>query len=304
MNIIKKLWEKIKSPSKSLAIIGSVLSIAIMAGTVALVVLGKTESVFIYLLYALSATALAFVVWIGVYFTPKVKNTIILELKKHKFTNELLDSYGYRSIIFAICSFIINVAYAGFQGVMAVLSRSVWLGSLAVYYLVISLIRGGIVATSRKRGRANGEFTEAKQIRAYRNCGIYLVLLNFALIGAVVQMVAYGGGFKYAGNMIYVMAVYAFYKLGMGIYNIFRAKKCNDYTIQSIKNISFADALVSILGLQTAMLYAFSENYQPRVPNALTGGAVLVLIIAMGIFMIIKGQKELKKIKEAVSSGQ
>lgn len=304
MNIIKTVWEKIKSPSKTLAIIGSILSILIIAGTVVLVVLGKTESIFVYLLYALSATALAFVVWMAIYFIPKIKEMITSELKRHKFTKELLDSYGYRSIIFAICSFIINVAYASFQGVMAILSRSIWLGSLAVYCLAISLIRGGIVATSRKREQANGEFTEIKQIRAYRNCGIYLVLLNFALVGAVVQMVAFGGGFKYAGNMIYVMAVYAFYKLGMGLYNIFRAKKCNDYTIQSIKNISFADALVSILGLQTAMLYAFSEDYQPRVPNALTGGAVLVLIIAMGIFMIVKGKKELKKFEEVDISGQ
>lgn len=304
MNIIKKAWAKIKSPSKMLAIVGSVLSILIIAVTVALVVLGKTESVFVYLLYALSATALAFVVWMAIYFISKIKEMITSELKRHKFTNELLASYGYRSIIFAICSFIINVAYASFQGVMAILSRSIWLGSLAVYYLAISLIRGGIVVVSRKKEQSSELFTTKKQVRAYRNCGIYLVLLNFALVGAVVQMVAYGGGFKYAGNMIYVMAVYAFYKLGMGIYNLFRAKKCNDYTIQSIKNISFADALVSILGLQTAMLYAFSEDYQPRVPNALTGGAVLVLIIAMGIFMIVKGQKELNNFKETESSGQ
>lgn len=298
MNIIKKLWEKIKSPSVAYGVWGSVLSLLIIAGTVTLVVLGLTESVFVYLLYALSATALAYLVLIAIYFVPKIKGWVISQLKKHKFTNELLDSYGYRSIIFAIWSFIVNVAYAVFQGVMAILSRSVWLGSLAVYYLVISLIRGGIVAISRRREKAGEAFTRERQIRAYRNCGIYLVLLNFALTGAVVQMVAYGGGFKYAGNMIYVMAVYAFYKLGMGIYNIFKAKKCDDYTIQSIKNISFADALVSILGLQTALLYAFSENYQPRVPNALTGGVVSVVIIAMGIYMIVCGQKELKKLRK------
>lgn len=301
MNIIKKLWEKIKSPSVAYGIGGSILSLLIIAGTVTLVVLGLTESVFVYLLYALSATALAYLVWMAICFVPRIKGLVILQLKKHKFTNELLDSYGYRSIIFAVWSFIVNVAYAIFQGVMAILSRSVWLGSLSVYYLVISLIRGGIVAISRKREET---FTRERQIRAYRNCGIYLVLLNFALTGAVVQMVAYGGGFKYAGNMIYVMAVYAFYKLGMGIYNIFKAKKCDDYTIQSIKNISFADALVSILGLQTALLYAFSENYQPLVPNALTGGVVSVLIIAMGIYMIVRGQKELKKIKEVEDCGQ
>ena len=298
----KDIWNKLKAPSVLFSILYSIGSILVITATLVLLILGYTYNVFGYVLYAISAIALTYLVYIIVYFAPTIKKAIINTLKKHKFTNELLESYGYRSIIFAIFSFIINIAYAVFQGVIAILSGSIWYGALATYYIAISCIRGGVVAVSRKRKQLGETFTLEKQLKSYRNCGIYLVFLNFALLGAIVQMVLSDQGFKYAGIMIYVMATYAFYKLGMSIYNLFKARSHNDYTIQSIKNISFADALVSILALQTALLYTFSENYQPYLPNSLTGGAVSLAIIAMGIYMIIKGNRELREInKESIS---
>ena len=81
------------------------------------------------------------------------------------------------------------------------------------------------------------------------------------------------------------------------LYNLIKAKKHNDYTIQSIKNISFADALVSILALQTALLSAFSPEYKPYLPNSLTGGAVSISIIAIGVIMVVNGQKKLKDLR-------
>jgi len=297
MSKIKEFLAKLESQKAWVKIVNYILAVAIIVFTLVLVCLGYSNNIFAYLLYGIAAIALTYLVIITVFVIPKIKDGIIRTLKKHKFTNELLESYGYRSIIFAICSFIVNIAYAVFQGVIAILSHSIWFGALATYYIAISLIRGGIVAISRKKKNNNEELTLEKQVKSYRNCGIYLVLLNFALMGAVVQMVLSDQGFKYAGIMIYVMATYAFYKLGMSIYNLFKAKKHNDYTIQSIRNISFADALVSILALQTALLYAFSENYQPYLPNSLTGGAVSIIIIGMGIFMIVRGQKKLKEIE-------
>jgi len=107
--------------------------------------------------------------------------------------------------------------------------------------------------------------------------------------------------------MIYVMATYAFWKLGNSIYNIIKARKHNDCTIQSIKNINFADALVSILALQTALLDTFGGDYNPFLPNLLTGVAVSITIIGVGILMIVRGQANLKKInkpKEEMKNGE
>ena len=300
----QKFFLKLKTPKTWFAIVYTIIATLIIAATITLVCVNLVNNIVTYIFFGLSAIALSYLVYLAIYYTPKLKDAIIKSMKKHKFTNEMLSSYGYRSTIFAFCSLIINIAYAVFQGVFAILSHSIWFGALATYYIAISLIRGGIIFISRKRQKNKSEFTLEKQIKSYRNCGIYLVLLNFALIGALVQLVLTDNGFKYAGLMIYVMATYAFYKLTMSVYNLFKAKKHNDYTIQSIRNISFADSLVSILALQTALLYEFAPNANADIPNALTGGAVSIAIITIGLYMAINGTKQLKNIQKEKENGQ
>ncbi len=295
---------KLKTPKNWFAIVYSIIALIIIAITITLVAVDLVNNIVTYIFFGLSAIALTYLVYLVVFYIPKIKEAIIKSMKKHKFTNEMLSSYGYRSTIFAFCSLIINIAYAIFQGIFAILSRSIWFGALATYYIIISLIRGGIIFVARKKKKSKHEFTLEKQIKSYRNCGIYLVLLNFALVGAIIQLVLTNNGFKYAGLMIYCMATYAFYKLSMSIYNLFKAKKHNDYTIQSIRNISFADALVSILALQTALLYEFSPNHNSTLPNALTGGAVSAIIIVVGLYMAISGAIKLKNLQKEKENGQ
>ena len=301
---LKNFYLKLKSPSLTFSIVFSIIAILIISATIILVALNLTHNIITYIFFGLSAIALTYLVYLFVLYIPKLKDKIINNMQKHKFTNEMLISYGYRSTIFAFCSLIINILYAIFQGVFAILAQSIWFGALATYYIIISLIRGGIIFIARKKKKNKEEFTIEKQIKPYRNCGIYLIFLNFALIGALVQLVVTNNGFKYAGLMIYCMATYAFYKLAMSIYNLFKARKHNDYTIQSIRNISFADSLVSILALQTALLSEFAKGYNPAIPNALTGGAVSIAIIAIGIYMAINGSIKLKNIQKEKINGK
>lgn len=291
---IKDLWEKVKKPKKWFSILYIILTLAVIAATIVLLCLNLSNTWYAYILYGVSAIVLTYAVYIVVYFVPDMRNATIKMLRKSKLLSEMLDSYGYRSFVFASFSFIINICFAIFQAVIAILSRSIWYGALATYYIVISSIRGGIIAVNRKRKTKNNQYTEIQQIKSYRNCGIYIVMLNFVFVAAIAQMALTDSGFQYAGLMIYVMATYTFYKAAMAIYNLIKAKKFNDYTLQSIKNLSLVDALVSVLALQTALLSEFSPGYSQLLPNSLTGAGVSLFTIGIGIYMIIKGNKQLK----------
>lgn len=297
MNSFNKFVEKLKMPSVLFACFYIAISLVIIATTIVLVSLGFADAFYMYALYLISAILLTYLVYLFICFLPKIKFKFVTILKKHRFTNELLESYGFRSVIFAILSFIFNILFAVMQGVLAILSKSIWYGALATYYIIISCIRGSVIAICRKRNKQNYPIKE--QVILYKNCGVCLIILSAALIPAVVQMILKNQSFEYAGLMIYVMAVYTFYKLGMSIYNIVKAKRHNDYLIQSIKNISFADALVSILALQTAMFQSFGDtSYNPALPNALTGTVVLLSIILLGVFIIINSCKVFKKLNK------
>ena len=99
MNKFRAFIIILKTPKTWFAILYSVLSLIVMVCTIVLVCLGYTNNYLVYLLYGVSAIALTYLVYIVIYFIPKIKGFVVKTLKKHKFTNELLESYGYRSII-------------------------------------------------------------------------------------------------------------------------------------------------------------------------------------------------------------
>ena len=64
--------------------------------------------------------------------------------------------------------------------------------------------------------------------------------------------------------------------------------------------LSFVSAMMSILGLQTAMISRFSVNgeaYRKRM-NAITGGFVYGIVILVAVYMLIHAAKIRKKVQD------
>ena len=78
-----------------------------------------------------------------------------------------------------------------------------------------------------------------------------------------------------------------------------KVRKMKSPLLLTVRNIGYADALVSILFLQTAMFTAFSDgkNINKQLMNELTGVVVCVMIFLIGFFMVRKAAKERKKIE-------
>jgi hypothetical protein len=125
-----------------------------------------------------------------------------------------------------------------------------------------------------------------------------LIVLIISLSVAILQMVQADAGFNRPGLMIYVAAAYTFTKVTTAIVNFIKAKKHNDFTVEALRNVNVADAAVSVLALQTSMFFEFGSGAATGFANALTGAAVCAVVLALGIYMIIKGQKKLKEDKE------
>lgn len=288
---LSKIWDKIKSPCGVWLVLFYLLFFGVVGLTIALLVTTDGQSIIHFVLYGVSAVMLVYFVYTIVYFAPKIKRGIIKLLKKNSITAEMLENYGYRTIIFSICSFVINLSYVAFQGVLAFVTMSVWYISITMYYIVLSAMKGNVFWAKKRSGDNNS------QLRTYRATGIMLMFLTVAFSGIIVLIYKSNMYFEYAGLMIYVVSAYTFYKLIMAIYNIFKARKHDDLYVQTIRNINFASALVSIVVLQVAMFQAFSPENNKSFANALTGGGVSALILAIAIYMVVKANKLLKQEK-------
>lgn len=232
-----------------------------------------------------------------------VKMVVLPFTKHNRIANTLITDTGLRTVVFMVPGMGVNLIYAIFNGVIGVTNHSAWYGSLAAYYILLCVMRFVSVSYARKvydgkvhigkNNRQKNEYgLEARAWRVYRNCGVMLSVSSIALGGAVIMLVLGEGGKSYPGLMIYAVATYTFYKLVMAITNMIKVGKENAILLITFRNISYADALVSLLSLQTALFAAFGQNSEAIIPifNALTGAGVCLMILALGIYMVHKSK--------------
>ncbi len=263
---------------------------------------GNALAILAYTLFAIAAVSLFYAVYLIIKIVPTAKRDVTRLCEKNEFTQRLIKNYGFRTVVFAIGSFTLSAAFGAFNGYMGLSRRSIWYGALSAYYICLAFLRGGILVYHKRKARkterseTNEEIGKAK---VYRNSGIILLILNAALSSAIAQMIFADAHFSYFSWTIFAYAAYAFYKITMSIINLVKARKYPDLTVRAIRNVNLADATVSILALQTALLTTFSsEEVNVSLFNTLTGSAVTIFTIALGIYMIISSSKLIKETRK------
>ena len=100
----------------------------------------------------------------------------------------------------------------------------------------------------------------------------------------------------YPGWSVFAFAPYAFVKITIATVNVFKAKSYSNLVVQAIRNVNLADAFVSILALQTALLWSFGDGtIDVSLFNTLTGCAVSFGTVAIGVVMILRSKKIMEK---------
>ena len=121
-------------------------------------------------------------------------------------------------------------------------------------------------------------------------------------------------GIKHHEIVMITIALYTFTKITLAIINLVKVKQYPSPVFKALRSISFADALVSVFSLQRSMLVSFEgmSAGDIRLFNILTGGAVCVAVLILGLHLIggkwitmatSKIVKANEKIAEAVVGG-
>ncbi len=240
----------------------------------------NVSSVIAYISYFLSAYAFIITVtgMIG------VVRFVRQGIEQHPFVRKvrdipLVDRYlredMFRAETALYQGFLINLFYAGIKMFSGILYKSVWFTTLAVYYILLAVMRFSLLHHVRKVGEAGKN--KASEWQRYRLCGIILLFMNFALSGIVILVVHQNSGFEYPGMLIYIMAMYAFYATITAGWNVIKFRRYGSPVLSAAKVISLTAALVSMLSLETAMLTQFGaaddDNFR-QIMTAATGAGV------------------------------
>lgn len=180
----------------------------------------------------------------------------------------------------AILSLVINVIYGAYNVIMGVASPSWWFLTAGTYYLILSVVRYFVLRAKKD---------EIKRILKPFT-GSMLMVLSIPLAGMVVLASVKDRGTDFHEIAMITIALYTFTKLTFAIINIVKAKSKTPERIKILRNISFADAFVSIFSLQRSMLVSFEgmAANEIRIMNIATGSAVCVIVFFLGLNLVRK----------------
>lgn len=183
-----------------------------------------------------------------------------------------------------------NCLYALYHGVLGIVHVSLWYLSLCAFYGILAVARFCALLSGRInfRGRAvaSGRFVMAV-------IGVLLLLLSVVLACVIEISLSQHIATTYDSVTMITIATYTFYKITVAAVNRVRRRSTSALSVV-IGNIRYAEVAASVLTLQRSMLASFgsSENAPTDLMNALTGAAVCLLILSLGIYLICTSRKE------------
>ena len=294
---IKKIGKALLFPHIAIMLLLVPIATVLLVGSMVFV---GTESVIAIISYVLSAYTLT--VWcfkipyiIRFWQTFRAENKYAIRWREDTRLRVNVSLYG---------TLLWNALYGIFQLWLGFYHRTFWFCSLGAYCICLCVMRFFLLSHTRRYAPAEKLRTE---LLKYRACGWVFLLMNLALTLIIFFMVYFNRTFRHHMITAIAMAAYTFAAFTVAIVNVVKYRKYNSPVFSASKAISFAAALVSMLTLESTMLTTFGDGTMTAAAQkwmlGATGGAISVLIVAMAIYMIITGSKELKQMENEVDNG-
>ncbi|MGN1165837.1 MAG: hypothetical protein ACI4S2_05400 [Lachnospiraceae bacterium] len=221
---------------------------------------------------------------------------LVKKLLNISWINRYLKETMFRAEISLYPGLMINLFYVGIKLFSGICYRSVWFGTLAVYYILLAVMRFSLLHHVRTKGI--GKEQKIDELKKSRLCGIILMVLNWALVGIVILVVRKNSGFTYPGTLIYAMVLYTFYAVITAFMNVMKFRKYGSPVMSAAKIINLTAALVSMLSLETAMLTQFGTAHEETFRQwmiAITGTGVCASVLGMAVYMIVQTTIKIRK---------
>ena len=183
----------------------------------------------------------------------------------------------------------VNFAYGIFKIASGVIVGSAWIGADGIYNFAQALIQ--LFQILRRRNPGNLQ----KQWKSYRFCGVLILLMHLTLIGIVFQMVNWNRVEESGEIMIIATAAFAFYKFIASFLDLAKDRKHTRPIDSSVRMLELSQAIFAIFSLQAGMLHTFGTGESWEYPlNLALGCVVCLLTVSMGIYMILRANREIK----------
>lgn len=285
MKRIQKLLLKLRSPGVIPSILLTICSAILLIYTFTQDAPNDGIRYFSYLLSAYTLVVLCFAAF---RFCKRGKNVMlrISVYRRYKSDTE------YRLQIGLYTGLGINILYAAFKFASEVYYHSLWFGAVAVYYLILSMIRFYVLKSiKQRRDLSDDEDKILRERRGCRTCGWLLLTLDLAIAIMALQMILQNEGYHYPGTLIYASAAYTFYRLILTVSQYVKFRHSGNLLFSAVGALNLSVALMALFALQTAMFASFGNEESFRFTmNSIVGGAVCLSCLCIAVILLIRSR--------------
>lgn len=280
-------WKNLLYPHPVLVI---VLTLIAGAGLPWVFLTGRENSMIAYPLYCVAFYALVTLTLLIVKLVPKARKKAEADPLIQKLTQNEEVSFSLGLYMEQL----LNFGYGIFKLISGAIHASAWIGADGLYNFVQSLIQLYQILRRKK------VTTMKDQWKSYRQCGYMMIVLHLTMTGLVFQMIHMGEHEEYPGYMIFATAAFTFYKLINAFVDVAKDRKNKHPVDSAVRLLDLSQALYNLFVLQVALLWEFGAGDRAfhLLMNSLTGGAVCLLVCGMGIYMLWRSKRDMRKLEE------
>lgn len=277
-------WAKLLFPPAPLVVLLALLS---AAGLVWVFTCGMSQHPLGYAIYCLAFYALVTVIAVIPALVRGIRIAAQSSPLAGRYQLDAQQKFSLR-LYFDQC---LNMVYGIVKTVLGLLYSSAWIGADGLYNLAQGIIQLFLILGRKRKPDA------PRQWKSYRRCGWMLLVLHLTMTGPIYQMVNLDRHATYPGYMIFLTALFTFYKLIKTFIRVVKDRKHKAPIDSAVRLMDLCQAWFNLFSLQVAMLHQFGGGMAlSRLMNSLTACGVCVMVFATGIYMIRRGKRELNKL--------
>ena len=191
---------------------------------------------------------------------------------------------AHRQTVGRVGGFAVTVAFALYNGILGAIYASIWHGSICLYYLLLSALRGILLSAVRR---------PARERRAFRCTSLLLPVLDLSLTVPAAMMVLDRKPVQIGQIPAIGMAAYTTYKVVLAAIGLKRSKRTESLAEKALRTIAFTDALVSVLTLQNTLIVVMDGGMggKMQILSACSSAALLALAVFAAVWNIVIGRR-------------
>lgn len=204
---------------------------------------------------------------------------------------------GRRLLVSTSLSCVCTALFALYHGYLGLGYRSVWHGSIGLFYLLLMAIRGSILLTEGQNRAHTEEAQHRRRRRTFLLSSALLLVLDLALSLPISLMAVLAKPVRMGQIPSITMASYTTWKLTMACVHAGRQHRMagGSLLLADLRTVNLIDALVAILTLQNTliMVNGTADSLSDMLPLcAVSSAVVYVSILVITLRMLWKGFRQ------------